>query len=34
MGDLAILVIVTVCVTGGILINGYINDKNNKNKGE
>jgi hypothetical protein len=34
MGDLAILVIVTVCVTGGILINGYINDKNNRKKGE
>lgn len=31
MGDFAILVIVTVCVTGGILINGYLNDKN---KGE
>lgn len=30
MSDFAILVIVTVCVTGGILINGYINDKNNK----
>lgn len=34
MGDFAILVIVTVCVTGGILINGYLNDKNDKNKGE
>lgn len=34
MGDLAILVIVTVCVTGGILINGYLNDKNNRKKGE
>lgn len=32
MGDFAILVIVTVCVTGGILLNGYINDRNNKNK--
>lgn len=30
MGDFAILVIVTICVTGGILLNGYFNDKNNK----
>lgn len=30
MGDFAILVIVTVCVTGGILLNAYLNDKNNK----
>jgi hypothetical protein len=30
MSDFAILVVVTICVTGGILINGYINDKNNK----
>lgn len=30
MSDFAILVIVTVCVTGGILLNGYLNDKNNK----
>lgn len=30
MGDFAILVIITVCVTGGILLNGYLNDKNNK----
>lgn len=30
MSDFAILVIVTVCVTSGILLNGYLNDKNNK----
>jgi hypothetical protein len=30
MSDFAILVVVTICVTGGILINGYLNDKNNK----
>ncbi len=30
MSDFAILVIVTVCVTGGILLNAYLNDKNNK----
>lgn len=30
MSDFAILVIVTICVTGGILLNGYLNDKNNK----
>lgn len=30
MGDFAILFIVTICVTSGILLNGYFNDKNNK----
>lgn len=30
MSDFAILVVVTLCVTGGILLNGYLNDKNNK----
>jgi hypothetical protein len=30
MSNFAILVVVTVCVTGGILLNGYLNDKNNK----
>jgi hypothetical protein len=30
MSNFAILVVVTVCVTGGILLNGYLNDKNDK----
>ena len=30
MSDFAILVVVTLCVAGGILLNGYLNDKNNK----
>ncbi len=30
MSDFAILIIIVACVSGGILLNAYLNDKNNK----